>query len=126
MSPSKRKSARDGLRPAGGHRPVYSEFGPATQRPAESSATARPDPPASEQNLRVQASRKGRKGKTVTVITGFEANPETLSELSKKLKAQCGAGGAVKENTIEIQGDHRQQLVQILSQLGYPAKISGS
>ncbi len=125
MSASKRKSARDGLRPAGGDRTVYSEFGPATQRAIEPSATTRPALPASEQPLRVEASRKGRKGKTVSVITGFQARPETLSELSKKLKAQCGAGGAVKENTIEIQGDHRQQLVQILTQLGYPVKISG-
>jgi len=102
---------------------AYSEFGAATERPSE--ATARPDLPPSQQSLRIQASRKGRKGKTVTLISGFQAKPETLAELAKKLKAQCGTGGTVKDSTIEIQGDHRQQLVQLLQGLGYPAKISG-
>jgi translation initiation factor 1 len=100
---------------------VYREFGD------DNPALARgvPDLPASEQNIRVQASRKGRKGKTVTVITGFQAKPETLNELVKKLKTQCGTGGTVKENEIEIQGEHTQKLLQILTQLGYKAKISG-
>ncbi|MBD3883562.1 translation initiation factor [Phormidium tenue FACHB-886] len=105
-----------------GNRVVYSEFGNAA-----SDATARPiqELPPNQQNLRVQASRKGRKGKTVTVITGFQTKPETLAALLKQLKTQCGAGGTVKENEIEIQGDHAQKLVQILTQLGYKAKVSG-
>jgi len=78
-----------------------------------------------QQQVRVQTSRKGRGGKTVTVITGFQAKPETLADLLKQLKAQCGAGGAVKDNEIEIQGDHRDKLVQLLNQLGYKAKGSG-
>ncbi len=100
---------------------VYREFGDnnlALQR-------AVPDLLPSEQNVRIQASRKGRKGKTVTVITGFQAKDETLIELVKKLKTQCGTGGTVKENEIEIQGEHTQKLLQILTQLGYKAKISG-
>ncbi len=100
---------------------VYREFG--DRNPAI--ARGVPDLPASEQNIRIQASRKGRKGKTVTVITGFQANNETLTELVKKLKTQCGTGGTVKENEIEIQGEHTQKLLQILLQLGYKAKISG-
>jgi translation initiation factor 1 len=75
--------------------------------------------------LRVQASRKGRKGKTVTIISGFQTKPETLAELLKQLKTQCGSGGTVKEETIEIQGDHSQKLVELLTKLGYKAKISG-
>lgn len=100
---------------------VYSEFG-------NSEAVferAVPDLPPQQQNLRVQVSRKGRGGKTVTVISGFQSKPETLTDLAKKLKAQCGTGGAVKENTIEMQGDHAQKLVQLLVGLGYKAKISG-
>lgn len=102
-------------------RVVYSEFGQHEQ------ALERPIPelPPNQQNLRVQASRKGRKGKTVTVITGFQAKPETLAALLKQLKTQCGAGGTIKENEIEIQGDHAQKLVQLLIQLGYKAKVSG-
>ncbi|MCU0570580.1 MAG: translation initiation factor [Oculatellaceae cyanobacterium Prado106] len=105
------------------NRVIYSEFGSSSHSDALERGV--PDLPPNQQNLRVQASRKGRKGKTVTVITGFQASPETLAGLLKQLKSQCGAGGTVKENEIEIQGDHAQKLVQILVQLGYKAKVSG-
>jgi translation initiation factor 1 len=84
-----------------------------------------PELPPNQQNLRIQVSRKGRGGKTVTVITGFQHQPETLTDLAKKLKSQCGTGGTAKENTIEIQGDHAQKLLQLVTSLGYKAKISG-
>ncbi len=102
---------------------VYSEFGPGSKPAAVERAV--PELPPNQQNLRVQASRKGRKGKTVTVISGFQTQPETLTKLLKQLKNQCGTGGAVKDDTLEIQGDHTQKLVEILMQLGYKAKISG-
>lgn len=104
-------------------RTVYREFG----NTEENLATARPitELPPSQHNLKIQVSRKGRKGKTVTVISGFVLKPETLEALLKQLKTQCGAGGTIKENTIEIQGDHGQKLLQIIVQLGYKAKISG-
>ncbi len=114
MAASKRKSSSDGF--------VYREFGgdnsPATER-------ATPDLPPEKQDLRVQATRAGRKGKTVTVITGFQTTPETLQKLVKQLKSQCGSGGTVKENEIEIQGEHKQKILEILKNLGYKAKISG-
>jgi translation initiation factor 1 len=99
---------------------VYREFG-------KSDAFARgvPDLPPNQQNLRVQASRKGRKGKTVTVISGFQHQPETLNTLAKQLKAQCGTGGTVKDDTIEIQGDHAPFLVDLLVAKGYQVKRSG-
>ncbi|MBD2084456.1 translation initiation factor [Coleofasciculus sp. FACHB-542] len=105
------------------NRVIYSEFG----NTDNSDALERPVPelPPNQQNLKVQASRKGRKGKTVTVISGFQVKLETLEALAKQLKAQCGTGGTVKENAIEIQGDHTQKLVQVLATLGYKAKISG-
>lgn len=105
------------------NRIVYSEFGTPDNSDALERAT--PDLPPNQQNVRVQASRAGRKGKTVTVITGFQTKPETLNALLKQLKTQCGTGGTVKEDTIEIQGDHKQKILQILLQLGYKAKISG-
>ncbi|MGC1395175.1 MAG: translation initiation factor [Coleofasciculaceae cyanobacterium] len=106
-----------------GNRVVYSEFGPGSKPAAVERAVQ--ELPPNQQNLRVQASRKGRKGKTVTIITGFQTTSETLTKLLKQLKNQCGSGGAVKDDTLEIQGDHTQKLVEILSELGYKAKISG-
>ena len=108
-----------------GDRLVYSEFGSHTDATTRPNQNPSQDLPPNQQNLRVQASRKGRKGKTVTVITGFQAKPETLTALLKQLKAQCGAGGTLKNNEVEIQGDHAQKLVQILSEMGYKAKVSG-
>lgn len=109
--------------PTDRNRTVYSEFGNASH--AEAFDRAVPNLPPNQQNVRVQATRSGRKGKTVTVITGFQASADTLNALLKQLKNQCGAGGTVKENEIEIQGDHKQKILQILLQLGYKAKISG-
>jgi translation initiation factor 1 len=105
------------------HRKVYSEFGNSDN----SEAIARPeiDLPPQQQQIRIQASRKGRGGKTVTVVSGFQAKPETLKTLLKQLKNQCGTGGTVKDETIELQGDRTQQLLEILIKLGYKAKISG-
>ena len=118
MAAAKRKDkSKDG-----GDRTVYSEFG-SSQSAAFQRAV--PDLPPNQQDVRIQASRKGRKGKTVTVISGFQASPETLTNLAKKLKAQCGTGGTVKDGDIEIQGDHAQKLLQLLIEQGYKAKISG-
>jgi translation initiation factor 1 len=103
-------------------RRVYSEFG---NEKSQNHATPRPDVPLAQQQLKVQASRKGRKGKTVTVISGFQSSEETLSELAKKLKSHCGAGGAVKDGTVEVQGDHSEKIQQFLVGLGCKAKISG-
>lgn len=116
--PSKRSQPAEDRR-------VYSEFDAKPTSDDRAVARSRPEPPAAQQDLRVQASRKGRKGKTVTIVTGFQAKPETLAELTKTLKAQCGAGGTAKDNQIEIQGDHRQKLVQALQNLGYKVKVSG-
>lgn len=122
MAAAKRKDKAQNGGNSGGDRTVYSEFG-SSQNAAFQRAV--PDLPPNQQNLRIQASRKGRKGKTVTVISGFQSNPETLTALAKKLKAQCGTGGTVKDGDIEIQGDHAQKLLQLLVDLGYKAKISG-
>jgi len=110
-------------RKSSGDRVAYSEFGSAATERATQRAT--PSRPPSEQKLRVQVSRKGRKGKTVTVITGFETTADTLGALLKTLKSRCGAGGTVKDATVEIQGDHAQTILQVLVQQGYAAKISG-
>ena len=102
---------------------VYSEFGSSDN--AEAIARPEVDLPPQQQQIRIQASRKGRGGKTVTVISGFQSKTETLKKLLKQLKNQCGTGGSLKENTLEIQGDRTGQLLEILTKLGYRAKISG-
>lgn len=80
--------------------------------------------PASGQ-VRVSRETKGRKGKGVTVVTGLPLDAFELSDLGKKLKQRCGAGGTVKDGVIEIQGDHRDTVVTELQKLGYAAKRSG-
>jgi translation initiation factor 1 len=104
-------------------RVIYQEFG--NTENAAALERAKPENPPTHQTLTIQATRKGRKGKTVTVISGFQASAQTLESLLKQLKTQCGAGGTVKDSTLEIQGDHAQKLAQVLVQMGYKAKISG-
>ncbi len=81
--------------------------------------------PAEGGTVRVGRETKGRKGKGVTLITGLPLNGEELKALAKELKTRCGAGGAVKEGVIEIQGDHRDFLVEELGRRGFKAKTTG-
>ena len=84
-----------------------------------------PPAPMGDGIVRIGRETKGRKGKGMTVITGVPLHPEGLKELAKRLKQQCGTGGTVKGHIIEIQGDHRDQLVLELQRLGYTVKKSG-
>ena len=73
----------------------------------------------------VQREVKGRKGKTVTTIFGFELDDDELKDLAAQLKRCCGTGGSVKNGVIIIQGDHRDALIAELKNRGFKAKIAG-
>ena len=75
--------------------------------------------------IRVQREVKGRKGKTVTTVAGFQINPDELKSLATQLKRRCGTGGSVKDGVIIIQGDHRDTLITELKKQGFKAKIAG-
>ena len=75
--------------------------------------------------VRVGRAVAGRGGKGVTVISGLPLDEAQLAELATRLKKLCGAGGAVREGVIEIQGEHRDRLVAELCKLGYQARRSG-
>jgi translation initiation factor 1 len=86
-----------------------------------------PTPAKALGQARVRVAREvsGRGGKGVSVISGLPLQEAALEELATRLKKLCGAGGAVKNGVIEIQGDHRDRLVAELCKLGYDAKRSG-
>ena len=78
--------------------------------------------PKNAQKLFVRKEKKGRGGKTVTVVEGYQGNPMVLEKLCKKVKQQCGVGGSVQNKTFIIQGDKANQVVKILIKEGYNAK----
>lgn len=81
--------------------------------------------PETDGIVRVSRQTKGRKGKGVTIITGLPMTAAELKRYARELKARCGCGGTVKDNTIEIQGDHRDALIEILQSKGHTAKRAG-
>jgi translation initiation factor 1 len=92
-------------------------------------------PPAAKKNaetgtrkLTVRLERKGRGGKTVTLVEHYQpaSGRPSLADLARDLKAHCGTGGSLEDNTILIQGDQRPRVAAYLRQLGLDPSVSGS
>ena len=83
-------------------------------------------PPRGDGIVRVSRDRKGRRGKTVTVVTGLPGDTAALEELAGVLKRLCGSGGTVTEaGQVEVQGDHRERVAARLTELGHRVKLAG-
>lgn len=72
-----------------------------------------------QQKLRVLIDRKQRRGKEVTLVTGFVGSEGDLKDLGKYLKSKCGVGGSAKDGEIIIQGNQRDKVLQLLLEKGY-------
>jgi translation initiation factor 1 len=71
---------------------------------------------------KLRMEKKGRGGKTVTVVYDLPQNEDFLKDLAQELKRACGTGGAVADNTIELQGDLRERVRDFLSKKGFAVK----
>jgi translation initiation factor 1 len=75
--------------------------------------------------VRISRDRKGRRGKTMTLVSNLPDDDSILAEVTQHLKKLCGSGGTCKEQTIAIQGDHRDKIEAWLIQQGYKVKRVG-
>jgi translation initiation factor 1 len=107
---------------------VYSTEGgrmcPACRRPLAQCACTKAKAAGSSDGI-VRVSRESRVGKSVTVIRGLALESTALNALGKQLKAGCGAGGTVKDGLVEIQGDHRDKVIDALREQGWVVKRAG-
>jgi translation initiation factor 1 len=98
----------------------------APRRSKKKRPSNRPGPKLPDDGIiRIFLERKGRKGKSVTVLRGLSGDIASQKALLKQLKSKLGTGGALKEGVIEIQGDHRERVQVILQKLGHQAKKAG-
>lgn len=81
---------------------------------------------AEKQPLRVYIDRRQRKGKAVTLVSGFVGSDDALKALGKMLKTKCGVGGTAKDGEILIQGDFRDAVYELLLNSGYKLTKRGN
>jgi len=108
-------------------RPGDPRSGNSGSMPAPQPLDRRPAPsiPPADGVIRIFRERSGRRGKVVTVIRGLPDRAPALEARAAELKRLCGAGGTVKDGTIEIQGDHREQIAERLRAIGLRVKLAG-
>ena len=81
--------------------------------------------PSQQQTIYLHRESSGRAGKAVTLVKKLSLSEDDLKALAKKLKQECGTGGTIKDGIIEIQGEHREKIADVLQKLGYKVKIAG-
>jgi translation initiation factor 1 len=75
--------------------------------------------------VKVRRETAGRKGKTATTVFNLPLNDNEIRELAQHLKKRCGVGGSSKDGVIELQGDHRDAVVEALKAKGYDVRLAG-
>ena len=78
---------------------------------------------AGDGRVRVRREVSGRRGKTVTTVSGVP--DDAVRALAGRLKKRCGVGGSVKDGVIELQGDHREVVMELLRGEGYEVVAAG-
>ena len=99
---------------------------PACRKPVGQCACVQPKAvPSSDGVVRVSRETKGRGGKAVTLVRGVPLPAAELADLGKALRTACGSGGTVKEGVVEIQGDHADRVIALLTARGHAVKRAG-
>ena len=95
------------------------------QRKDEQTSTNTKSLPPQQQTAYLHRDSKGRGGKSVTLIKNLVLSEDDMKSLAKKIKQDCGVGGTIKDDVIEIQSEQREKIANILKKLGYKIKIAG-
>ena len=101
---------------------VYSSDGGDRRKRGAPERTATP---ATGSRPKVRRETSGRRGKEVTTVSGLPLDEAALKALAGKLKKRCGVGGSTKNGVIELQGDHRDAVMQTLRDAGYDPVLAG-
>lgn len=89
------------------------------------SSSGRSSLPPQQQTAYLHRESSGRGGKAVSLVKNLVLSENDLKALAKRLKQDCGTGGTIKDGIIEIQGEHREKIAEVLQKLGYKVKIAG-
>jgi translation initiation factor 1 len=79
----------------------------------------------SDGRVKVRREVAGRRGKAVTTVSNVPVDDAALKELAGRLKKRCGVGGSAKDGVIELQGDHRDVVVEVLKAEGFDVVLAG-
>ena len=101
----------------------WREFNDPVEKPQQSGQST--SATKADQQVRVQRTKGGKGGKTVTVISGLDLDHLSARSLLKRLKARCGTGGTIKGDLFELQGDQVNVVIELLKKEGYRPKRSG-